>query len=189
MSTEVENGILVIGIKNKDNKKLNFKKLLVTIEAPNLSSVRLSSGSLLTTLNLINEYDFKADISSGANLNANLNVRNKTEIDISSGSSMRVDLKTKNIEFAGSSGSMATLNGTAENIAAKLSSAAALNAQNMITQNATVAASSGANLKINVTDNLTAAATSGASIRYKGNPKNVIMGGKTSSGGSVKSEN
>lgn len=76
--TKVENGILVISVQNKTNKSLNFKKLLVTIEAPNLSSVKVSSGSLLTTLNTINEKDFQANISSGANLNADLNIQNKT---------------------------------------------------------------------------------------------------------------
>lgn len=186
VSTEVQNGILVISINNKNNRKLNFKKLLVTVEAPQLSSVRVSSGSLLTTLNTINENNFQAEISSGANLNADLNIKNKTSVDISSGSSMRFDVKTKDFEFEGSSGSMATVNGSTENATIKVSSAAACNAQNLISKNAIAAASSGSNIKINVSENLSAVASSGASIRYSGNPKNVIGMGKTTSGGSVK---
>lgn len=186
VSTEVENGILVIKVQNKNNKSLNFKKLLVTIEAPRLSSVKVSSGSLLTTVNTINENNFQADISSGSNLNADLNIQNKTSVDISSGSSMRMDVKTKNFEFEGSSGSMATVNGYAENTTIKVSSAASCNGQNLVSKNVTAAASSGANIKINVTQNLVANASSGASIRYKGNPTNVIGSGKSTSGGTVK---
>ena len=185
ISTQVENGILVISVQNKNNRKLNFKKLLVTVEAPQLSSVRVSSGSLLTTLNTINENDFQANISSGANLNADLNIRNKTNVSISSGSSMRMDVKTKNFQLAGSSGSSSTVVGNAENTTFSLSSAASCNAQDLSSKNATASASSGASLKINTTENLTATASSGASISYKGNPRNFIGSGKSSSGGTV----
>ncbi|MCZ2083565.1 MAG: DUF4252 domain-containing protein [Flavobacteriales bacterium] len=186
VSTEVENGILVIAVKNKNNRNLNFKKLLVTVEAPRLSSVKVSSGSLLTTLNTVNENDFQAEISSGANLNADLNIKNKTSVDISSGSSMRMDVKTRDFEFEGSSGSSSTVVGNAENTIFSLSSAASCNAQDLSSKNGTAKASSGASLKMNVTESLTGSATSGASIRYKGNPKNIIETGKSSSGGSVK---
>lgn len=186
VSTEVQNGILVISINNKSNRKLNFKKLLVTIEAPQLSFVKVSSGSLLTTLNTINEDNFKADISSGANLNADLNIKDKTTVDISSGSSMRMDVKTKTLEFDGSSGSSSTVVGHAENVVANLSSAASCNAQDLISKNGAARASSGATLKINVSESLNAGASSGASIRYKGNPKNIVGTGKSSSGGSVR---
>ena len=186
VSTEIENGILVIGIKNKNNRKLNFKKLLVTIEAPRLSSVRVSSGSLLTTINTITESDFAAEVSSGANLNADLNIRNNTSIDIGSGSSMRLNVQTKKFALTGSSGSSATVVGTADTTVFSLSSAASCNAQDLLSKTGTASASSGSMLKINATESLTASATSGASIRYKGNPKNIVASGKSSSGGSVK---
>ncbi|SEV85915.1 DUF4252 domain-containing protein [Kaistella antarctica] len=186
VSTEIENGILVISIKNKANRKLTFKKLLVTIEGPQLSLVTLSSGSLFTTLNTIIENDFQASITSGANLNADLNIRNKTSVSINSGSSMRMDVKTKNFNLTGTSGSSSTVVGNAENTTFSLSSAATCNAQDLVSKNGTASASSGANLKMNTTENLTASASSGAYIRYKGDPRNVVQSGKSSSGGSVK---
>lgn len=186
VSTEVENGILVITVKNKEKKNLNFNKLLVTVEAPRLSSVKVSSGSLLTTLNTINEADFTAEISSGANLNADLNIKNKTSVDISSGSSMRMDVNTRDFEFEGSSGSMATVNGIADNTSIKVSSAAACNAQNLVSKNVIAQASSGANIKIHATDTLVSSASSGASIRYKGNPKMSGSDKESRSGGTVK---
>jgi hypothetical protein len=186
ISTEIENGILVIAVKNKENRNLNFKKLLVTIEAPRLSFVKVSSGAYLSTMNTINEDNFETEVSSGANLTADLNITNKTSVDISSGSSMRIEVKTRNFEFEGSSGSMATITGNAENNVIKVSSAASCNAQNLISKNGTANASSGSSIKINVTENLVASASSGASIRYNGNPKNLVTSGKSSSGGSVK---
>ena len=186
VTTEVENGILVIAVKYKENRNLNFKKLLVTIEAPRLSSVKVSSGSLFTTLNTIKENDFDSKISSGANLNADLNIANSVKVDISSGSSARIASTSKTLQFEGSSGSMATLEGNADKIYLDLSSAAACNAQNLIAKNAIVQASSGANIKVHATETLTGTASSGASIRYKGNPEILQGAKKSSSGGTVK---
>ncbi|MEC5157917.1 DUF4252 domain-containing protein [Chryseobacterium sp. MP_3.2] len=186
VTTEVENGILVIAVKYKENRNLNFKKLLVTIEAPRLSSVQVSSGSLFTTLNTIKENDFDSKISSGANLNADLNIANSVKVDISSGSSARIASTSRTLQFEGSSGSMATLEGTADQIFLDLSSAAACNAQNLIAKNAIVQASSGANIKVHATETLTATASSGASIRYKGDPEILQGAKKSSSGGTVK---
>lgn len=189
VSTEVENGILVIALKNMQGKKLNFKKLLVTIEAPRLSSVKLSSGALLTTMTLINENDFNAEISSGANFTANLKIKNKTNVGISSGSSMRMDVDTDNFEFDGSSGSMSVVNGSAKNTSIKASSAAACNAQNLVSKNGSAFASSGANIKINATENLSVTASSGATIRFRGNPKNIMKTAKNTSGGRIIADN
>ena len=182
--TEVKNGILMISVDYKKN--VNFKKLLVTVEAPELNSAKVSSGSLFTTLNTINANDFAIQVSSGANLNADLNVKNTTNLDISSGSSVTLDVNTKNFEFEGSSGSSATVRGNAENTIFKTSSASSCNAQSLVAKNGTATASSGSTIKMNVSENLTGAASSGASIRYAGNPRNVSKDAKISSGGTIK---
>lgn len=182
--TEVKNGILMISVDYKKN--VNFKKLLVTVEAPELNSAKISSGSLFTTLNTINANDFAIQVSSGANLNADLNVKNTTNLDISSGSSVTLDVNTKNFEFEGSSGSSATVRGNAENTIFKTSSASSCNAQSLVAKNGTATASSGSTIKMNVSENLTGAASSGASIRYAGNPRNVSKDAKISSGGTIK---
>ncbi|MBU4537252.1 MAG: DUF4252 domain-containing protein [Weeksellaceae bacterium] len=185
VSTEVKDGILVLSINNKNNKKLNFKKLLVTIEAPRLASVDLSSGSLLTTVNTVKENNFKAYLSSGSNFNADINADNAVEVEISSGSNAKLDINAKNFSLNGTSGSMITVVGKTESAVFDVSSAASCNAQDLAAKAATVSASSGSNLKIQATDTLAATASSGASVRYKGNPKNISPS-KTSSGGSIK---
>ena len=182
--TEVKNGILMVAVDYKKN--MNFKKLLVTVEAPELTSAKVSSGSLFTTLNTINANDFAIQVSSGANLNADLNVENTTNLDISSGSSVTLDVNTKNFEFEGSSGSSATIRGNAENTIFKTSSASSVNAQSLVAKNGTATASSGSTIKMNVSENLTGAVSSGASIRYAGNPRNVSKDAKISSGGTIK---
>lgn len=182
--TEVKNGILMVAVDYKKN--MNFKKLLVTVEAPELTSAKVSSGSLFTGLNTINANDFAIQVSSGANLNADLNVKNTTNLDISSGSSVTLDVNTKNFEFEGSSGSSATVRGNAENTIFKTSSASSCNAQSLVAKNGTATASSGSTIKMNVSENLTGAVSSGASIRYAGNPRNVSKDAKISSGGTIK---
>lgn len=186
ISTEVENGILIIAVKNKNNKNLNFKKLLVTVEAPRLTSAKVSSGSLFSTMNTINENDFAAEISSGANMNLDLNIKNAVNVDISSGSSARLDVKAKTFMLDGTSGSMSTINGSADKVSIDLSSAAACNAQNLVGRNVTANASSGANIKVQALETLSGTASSGSSIRYKGNPQISSGATKTSSGGSIK---
>ncbi len=182
--TEVKNGILMISVDYK--KDLNFKKLLVTVEAPELTSAKVSSGSLFSGLNIINANDFALEVSSGANLNADLNVKNTTNLDISSGSSVTLDVRTNNFQFEGSSGSSATIRGNSQNTTIKTSSASSCNAQNLISKNGNAVASSGSTIKINATENLTGTASSGASIRYAGNPTNVTKDAKMSSGGTIK---
>ncbi|WP_185146655.1 DUF4252 domain-containing protein [Chryseobacterium sp.] len=188
VSTEVENGILVISVKNKDKSNLKFRKLLVTIEAPRLSSVALSSGSLLTTVNTVKEDYFKADINSGSSLNADIS-SNAVEMEITSGANAKLDVDTGKITVTGTSGSMSTVVGRTESAVFDLTSAANCNAQDLVAANATVSATSGANLKIHATQTLNATATSGASVRYKGKPTNTSGVIKTTSGGSVKSLN
>lgn len=186
ISTQVVNDILVISVDNKYNKKLNFKKLLVTIEAPRLSSVKVSSGAQFNTLNTIKEDSFSVEVSSGANLSADVVARNAVELEVTSGSSATMDIETESFTMSGTSGSSSTIRGKSNSANFKLTSAASCNAADLVTGNATVAATSGSSLRVHTTDSISGTATSGASIRYRGNPKNM-SGTKTSSGGSIKS--
>lgn len=187
VNTQVKDGILHVSIDTRGKKNLNFKKLNVNIEAPKLSSVSVSSGSVLSTLNTINEDSFDAEVSSGSIFNGNLNIKNNVNVDITSGSVAKIELNAKSIDLKGSSGSVSTLTGTVQDSVFNLSSATNCNAQDLQTNIMKADLSSGANLKIHVKDDLSANVSSGASVRYKGNPtKNSV---KKSSGGSVKSIN
>ncbi len=186
VQTEVKDGILVLGIRKANNKNLQFKKLQVTIEAPHLKSVDLSSGAQFYTANEVSETDFTGNISSGANFNADLNISNHSNVSTTSGSSSRVNIKTKSLDITSTSGASLTLTGKASSASFDISSASSVNAQDLQAQSLTAEASSGASLKIHATQNLKANAGSGASIRYRAAnlSKNDI---RQTSGGSVKS--
>ncbi|UFK98654.1 DUF4252 domain-containing protein [Kaistella faecalis] len=186
VSTEVKDGILVISINNKNNKKLNFKKLLVTVEAPRLSSVDVSSGASLMTVNTIKENNFKAEVSSGANLNADVIAEKTVDVAVSSGSTAKLDVQSQSFILTGTSGSSSTVVGKTANASFDLTSAASCNANDFIAKSATVSATSGSNLRVQATEALSGSASSGATIRYKGNPKIENGGTKTSSGASIK---
>jgi len=183
--TEVKNGILHIGIDNRNNRKLNFKKLLVTVEAPRLSSVGVSSGANFMTVNTVREDSFVAEVSSGANLNSDVIARKSGVLKLTSGASARLGIDTENFTFSGTSGSSATVTGKANTANFELTSAASCNAQDLITSSAAVTASSGSSLKVHTTGSLRGEAGSGASVRYKGAPK-AVSDIKTSSGGSIR---
>jgi hypothetical protein len=184
VTTAVKNNILYINVNNRGKKNLNFKKLIVNVEAPQLSSAKISSGSVLSTMNTVNENDFDAEISSGAIFNGNLKIKNHARVIITSGSVAKIDVNAKIFEHYGNSGSVSTVTGNVQNAVFDLSSASNCNAQDLQTNTMNADVSSGANLKIHVKDSLTADASSGASIRYRGNPsKNSV---KESSGGSIK---
>lgn len=187
VSTEVQNGILVLSVNNKKSKSVNFKKLLVTIEAPHLSSVDLSSGSLLTTVNTIKENSFQAEVSSGSNLNADVKAETTVNLKATSGASMRVYANTVNLIFNGNSGSSSVIEGKAEKSSYVTSSAASLNAQNAVVQNVEVSATSGSSVKTHATKSLNSQTSSGASVRFAGNPKEIKS--DNSSGGSTKAIN
>ena len=186
VSTVVEGGILKISVNSKGKNNLKFKKLLVNVEAPRLSSVNLSSGSLLTTMNTVNEQDFTADISSGANLNADINAKNSVEIEISSGAAGKLDVESQNFSLNGTSGATITVVGKTESAVFNTSSAATCNAQDFVANRVTASSTSGGNLKIQATDQLAATAGSGGSVRYKGKPKTFTGSAHQNSGGSIK---
>jgi hypothetical protein len=146
IGTDIRNGKLKIhAIENIGRAT---KKVYVTM--PKVSSLMASSGSQLTTENMIQADKLHVDASSGAIIDANVKVTNM-EIDASSGANI-------------------SLEGTAKEVFVDGSSGANIKANELQTLVCNADASSGANISIDVTDNLTAEASSGGNISYKGNP-------------------
>lgn len=182
--TEVENGILVISVKNKGNNNLKFKKILVTVNAPHLQSIRTSSGASFFTVNTVKENSFDISAESGSSLNADLKANTTVNAKCTSGASLKVSADTANLIFNGNSGSSSVITGKVQKANYILSSAATLNAQNAIVQNVEVSATSGSSVKVNATGLLNSQTSSGASVRFAGNPKEIKT--DNSSGGSTK---
>lgn len=186
VKTEVENGILNIYVKNPNNRAVSFKKLHVDITAPRLNSIAATSGANFTALNTINEDSFDVTSTSGANISADLIAKGNINASTTSGSNMKLNIKAKNLQMTSTSGSDATVVGSADYTSFQVSSAASVNAQDLVSRSSTVAASSAASVKVNVSERLTATASSGATIRYRNLLKSAPTS-NTSSGGTVKS--
>ena len=186
VKTELENGILNIYVKNPNNRGVSFKKLHVDITAPRLNSIAATSGANFTALNTINEDSFDVTSTSGANISADLIAKGNINASTTSGSNMKLNIKAKNLQMTSTSGSDATVVGSADDTSFQVSSAASVNAQDLVSRSSTVAASSAASVKVNVSERLTATASSGATIRYRNLLKSAPTS-STSSGGTVKS--
>jgi len=185
--TKVENGNLKIFIDSKGKNRLNIKKILVSVDAPHLQTIRTSSGASFATLNTIQETAFDVSASSGSNLNAELKAGATVNLEATSGASMKINADTTNLIFNGNSGSSSVIVGKAEKANFIMSSAASCNAQNTTVKNVEVSATSGSSVKVNASKSLDSQTSSGASVRYAGNPKDIKT--DNSSGGSTKAIN
>lgn len=186
VKTELEGDILKIYVENTDGKNLNFKKLNAIISAPELSKIAVNSGATFTGTNTINSPYFQIATTSGGHINADLATKEKVELSTTSGSSARLHITAKNLEMSATSGSDAVLVGNIEETKFSVSSAASVNAQDLVSKISTISANSASNLKVNVSEKIQAAITSGANVRYRAN-STVVKNAGLSSGGTIKS--
>ena len=185
VKTEVVGDILKIYVDNNNNRNLKFKKLSVTVSAPELSKIAVNSGANFNTLNTIKSDYFQIAATSGANLKADLDTKGKVELSTTSGSNVRLNVNADELEMSATSGSSATLYGKIKETTFDVSSAATVNAQDLETQKSQINASSAANIKVNATENINVTGTSGASVRYRSN-NNVKRNASLSGGASMK---
>ncbi|TLP80284.1 head GIN domain-containing protein [Maribacter sp. ACAM166] len=147
IGTDIKSGKLKI--HTIENIGSATKKVYVTL--PTVTGLHASSGAHLTAENMIQTEKLVVDASSGARLNANVNVTTDMEIDASSGANIK-------------------LSGTAKEVYVDASSGANIKANDLLTLACNADASSGAYVSIHVQNNLTAEASSGGNISYKGKP-------------------
>ena len=184
IATEVRGGILNIYVKNPTKKNVNFNKIFVNVVAPEITEISTIAGSSLTVLNTLNADKIDLNCTSGSLLNGDFNIKNTAKVTVTSGANLNANLKASQLNFEGTSGSTAVINGSVSQANFDLTSAANCNAQNLSIENAVSTVTSAANLSVNVSGNLKADASSGGKIRYRGNPKNIdsniskISGGK-----------
>ena len=183
--TEVVGDILKIYVDKNNNRNLKFKKLSVTVSAPELSKIAVNSGANFKTLNTVKSDYFQIAATSGANLKADLDTKGKVELSTTSGSNVRLNVNADELEMSATSGSSATLYGKIKETTFDVSSAATVNAQDLETQKSQINASSAANIKVNATENINVTGTSGASVRYRSN-NNVKRNASLSGGASMK---
>ena len=186
--TRVENGILNVYIDDKVQKNLKFKNISVNVSAPNLEQIKTTSGAVFNSINAINETKMNVEVSSGAVVNADLNIKEQGSITVTSGAVINSRLKANELIMKLTSGSTANLNGNVGFGKLEVSSGATGNTGNLSFKKVEIHATSGASVSCDVEEELAAKASSGGSIKYKGNPK-INSDISKISGGSLKSIN
>lgn len=163
IKTEVVNGELRItsdaNIKNEKAKK-------VYVSLPKLDSFEASSGSSVSSKNVLKN--------------------NAMAFSSSSGSRIVIKVEAETVSCESSSGSSIKISGKASRLDSNSSSGSSIDAKALAVKDAVAESSSGSSITLNTSQSLTAEASSGSSVNYIGTPNNLIK--KLSSGGSISQE-
>ena len=131
----------------------------------------------------VNSLD-RIDVSSAAEIKGeNVLVCDGLKINISSAGELDIEIQAEDVNIEMSSSSFALLTGTARKIKADVSSAAHLQASDLISEKCNLKVSSAGNIEVNVSDVLNGDASSAGRIIYQGNPKSTKF--NTSSAGKI----
>jgi len=98
---------------------------------------------------------------------------NDLELETTSGSDMEIDVNVQSLVCSSTSGSDLEVSGKTSKLNAEATSGSDINAGDLLAENSTVKASSGASITVNSSKALTAKANSGGDITYYGNPEKL----------------
>ncbi len=161
ISTKTSGNILKINTEDLNNySDVHMKVLIITPSLQNIKSSASAKVIVEGVLTNSSRLTFKA--SSAASIQANIEAP-EVEADASSGASVSISGKTRQYTAEASSG-------------------AEIRSAELLSENTTVKASSGASASVHASISLNAAASSGASISYNGG---ATVNRSVSSGGSV----
>lgn len=157
---DIENNVLII----KSDKSYNSSETpVVNVKMPVINGLSSSSGSEITSSNVLITENIHVESSSGSQIHINVEA-DAISIESGSGSSIEVSGKALKLETSSSSGSE-------------------INAENLMANEVISQTSSGSSTSVYPIIKLEAKASSGSSINYHKIPKTVVK--KESSGGSV----
>ncbi len=161
----VSNGQLKISVV--DGVSFNDADMKVFITADELTKISSSASAKIVALDVLeSDENISLKASSGSSIQATLNAPASTA-DASSGAEILVKGRTKSFEAESSSG-------------------ASVKASDLLSENTSAKASSGATTDVHASVKLDASASSGGSITYRGEASAVK---KESSGGSITKQN
>ena len=129
----------------------------------------------------------KIKVSSGASVKSDECITSdEINISASSGASIDLDIYTDSSSLSVSSGAHIVLEGITNKFSCSSSSGAYFKGLDLISEEVTISASSGASTSIFVSQKLVASASSGGSVKYDGDPEEVDLNVGKYSGGSVR---
>jgi hypothetical protein len=161
ITTKIENGVLIIDCDYNSFLEVESKK--VTVKMPFIEELKASSTSSITSINKLKGEEIILRASSAATI--------------------KLDLEYDRINAKASSASTIVMYGLALDLATTASSGSEIEANDLLSNEVSAAASSGASIKIHPIVNLKAKASRGGSILFAKTPKSIER--RTSSGGSI----
>lgn len=186
VKSEVVGDILNIYVENPKNENLNFQLIAAEITAPEVNKIAVNQAANFTSKNTLTSDYFQIATTTGGHLSADIKTSGKVELSATSGSSLKMNIKAKQLEMSATSGSDAVLTGNTDKTNFSVSSAANVNAQDLVSKISMISATSASAIKVNVAEKITASITSKANVRYRDNPK-LQRNAALSSGGTIKS--
>jgi hypothetical protein len=165
IQTRVSGNILKINTEDLNNYSDVHMKVFIT--APLIKQIKAAASADVDVKDLLAGSD---QITFGA----------------SSGATIKAAVNAPNVNADVSSGSSINLNGKTQTYMAEASSGSTLNSKELLSENTTVKASSGATAQVHASVTLNANASSGASVTYHGA---ATVNQSVSSGGSVTKNN
>jgi uncharacterized protein YxeA len=161
--TQIENGVLKI---KSDENYNSTETPIVNVKMPIINGLDASSGSEITSSNVLITENINVKSNSGSQININVEA-DAINIESTSGSSIEASGKALKLETSSSSGSE-------------------IDAENLMANEVISQTSSGSSTEVYPIVKLDAKASSGSSISYHKAPKTLIK--EESSGGSVSEE-
>lgn len=151
----------VLKIRTKNLHSYTNVHMKVYITAPDITDINVSASADLIAKDIL-----KSD--------------RRISFHASSSGSITAEVDAPQVENSVSSAATIKISGKTKSYTADVSSGASLKAADLLSENTTVTASSGASAHVHASINLTANASSGASISYRGSAnvqKNISSGG------------
>jgi len=151
--------IIVVEVENDELKITttdniaNSKAQKVMVSFKDISGITSTSGSDVYSTNTITAEELKLKTTSG--------------------SDMEIDVNVQSLVCSSTSGSDLEVSGKTSKLNAEATSGSDINAGDLLAENSTVKASSGASITVNSSKALTAKANSGGDITYYGNPEKL----------------
>jgi Putative auto-transporter adhesin, head GIN domain/Outer membrane protein beta-barrel domain len=148
ITTEVSNGILMIGTNDNVGNDSPEPKVKVTVK--NLRSVEASGGAHIVCANQLTIDSLTINLSGAAEAKLNMNAQSVSTVT--------------------SGASELTLMGTASRLNSVCSGAAELKAYNLTTENVDLVSSGAASARVTATNKLKVTASGASDVKYRGNP-------------------
>lgn len=149
--TEVENGKLVIKLKN-DVRLRRHEPITITVQTPELTRLRVSGSGNIKSRGLINADDLEVDISGSGDIELADLVTGYLDVDISG------------------SGNFKIISGMAPDELLRISGSGDIDVANVLAKNVISTTSGSGTTRVNVSDQLRVTISGSGDVYYKGQP-------------------